>query len=143
MKLDEIFDRDEHKSRIAAAMQQIQRQYAPSPRDPAKEAARAESRKRAEAEWAHRDNVLMPIVADIAKKYKGNQFDQFKAEVERNLKPEELKILGDLQTAWKIANPEQAEISRKSWEDYGRKRAAHDPSVTGIGPGGARNWTGD
>lgn len=131
MKLDEIFDRDEHKARIAAAMQQLQKQYPQQGRDPAKEAARSESRKRAEAEWAHRDNVLMPVVAEIAKKYKGDQFEQFKAEVERNFKPEELKILGDLQIAWKIANPDQAEISsRKSWDQYGQDMKG-------------RRWTGD
>jgi len=132
MKLNEIFDRNdpEYKRRIAAAMQSLQKQYPPQVRDPAKEQARAESRKRAEAEWAHRDNVLMPVVADIAKKYKGDQFEEFKAEVSRTLKPEDLKILGDLQTAWKIANPNQAEISRKSWDQYGQDMKG-------------RRWTGD
>lgn len=130
MKIDEIFDRDEHKQRLAAAMKQLQQQYPTRTVDPAKEQARAESRKRAEAEWAHRDNVVMPVVAQIAKKYKGDQFEQFKAEVVRTLKPEDLKILGDLQTAWKIANPEQAEISRSSWDQYAQERKG-------------QRWTGD
>jgi hypothetical protein len=141
MKLDEIFDRNdpEYQRRFAAALKSVERMYAPPKRrSPEEEAKR-------KADWdqykAKRDSIEK-IAGEVAAKYSGEQFDQFKTEVMNLIPADDLKMI-DLQSVWNIYNPDRMELSRKSWEDYGRKRAAHDPSVTGIGPGGARNWTGD
>lgn len=139
MKIDEIFDREEHQRRLDAAMKSIARQYAPRPRRSPEEEAKKK------AEWdqyrAKRDSIEK-IAGEVAAKYTGDQFEQFKAEVANLIPASDLKMI-DLNTVWHLYNPDAMEVSRKSWDDYGKRRAAGDPSIVGIGPSGARNWTGD
>lgn len=154
MKLDEIFDRNdpEYQRRFAAALKSVERQAA-SARSWDEKRRRdndPDVRAKREAEWAQhkakRDSIEK-IAGEVAAKYSGEQFDQFKAEVMNLIPASDLKLV-DLQTVWRLYNPDAMEQSRKSWDDYGKVRAAGpsaDPHgmVFGRGPSGARNWTGD
>lgn len=151
MKLSEFipeeFDED-RKEKLARAMAGIQRQVdiekswqAKRERDNAPEAVAA--RKAAQDAHNAKRQRLEAAVSEIAKKYSGDQFEAFQSEVLSVIPQSTLQGVLDLRWAFDAFNPDRQKMSADSWADYGKKRAEHDPSVTGIGPSGARNWTGD
>lgn len=154
MKLDEIFDRNDpdYQRQFAAALKGLEKQASierswreKRERDSTPEAIAKRSADK--ARYDAKRNSIEKIAGEVAAKYSGEQFDQFKAEVMNLIPPQDLEMV-DLRMIWRMYNPAQQEISRKSWEDYGKVRAAGpsaDPRgmVFGKGPGGARNWTGD
>ena len=143
MKVNEIYDPEDRQATLKRAMDQLQRQYAqPSPEVLAARKAKQEASRKASDEHNARRKRVEAALEPIAQKYRGDQFEDFKREAEALVPPEELKTV-DLNFVFSYYNPDKQEENRKSWEDYGRRRAEGDPSIVGIGPGGGRNWTGD
>jgi cytochrome c551/c552 len=139
MKLNEIHDPEDRKVQLQRAMDQLKKQYAPRPQPSAEVVA--DRRRKFEEHQARRKRVEAAL-EPIAQKYKGDQFEEFKKEAEATIAPEELKLI-DLSWAFDFFNPEKKAAHAQSWVEYGKARERGDPSVVGIGPGGARNWTGD
>ncbi len=137
MQLNEIIDPNspEHKARLKAAMNQINKQGGPSSVPHIEKEAR--NQRNAEYE-ARRERVHQALQA-IAQKYKGDQFDEFEKEAESTIDPQELSLV-DLPWAFNAFNPEKKEENHQHWEDYGKN---YDKVEKGLGPGGLRNYTGD
>lgn len=144
MKMNEIFDPEDHKASLQRTMNRFARQYAPEPEDVV--AARKEknaSSQEAARKYNERRKRIEMALEPIAQKYKGDQYEQFKNEAEATLDPEELKMI-DLPFTFNMLNPEKIADNTRGWKEYGEQRAkGNNPQIHGMGPTGHRNWTGD
>lgn len=144
MRINEIFDEpiDDEKAhrakQLRAAMDHMAKQYArPTPEQEAARRAKQEASRKAYDEHNERQKRVELALAPIAQKFKGDQLEDFKREAEALVPPDELSTV-DLDTVFRLYNPDMIKQSEDSWNHYGEMRAKGDPSV--VGPDG---WTGD
>jgi hypothetical protein len=143
MKLEDILeynDPETKKRMMDIAMRNIE--------DSARKQAGWEKRandpeRKAEMSKAHvqhdaKVESMKKIIADVAKKYSGDQFEAFASEVHSIIPASELKGMVDLRWAFDTYNPDRSRASGASWAAYGDARGRGDPSVVGKD-----GWTGD
>lgn len=142
MKLDDIFEQDdeEKKRMMDIAMRNIQKSaqtragFEKMANDPERRAARADLQVQHDAKV----QSMNKIIAEIAKKYSGEQFEAFASEVHSIIPSSELKGKVDLRHAFDVFNPDRKRQSGEAWAAYGDARGRGDPSVVGKD-----GWTGD
>lgn len=119
MLLNEINDPN-RQAQLASALANMHAQNRPRPK-PSQE--QLDDRKRKNDEFNARRDRVEAALEPIAQKYSGDQFEQFRQEVESTISPEELKAV-DIASAFRRFNPEAKAAFAKSWDDYGKDRDA-------------------